>query len=58
MSDEQTNKSALPAFGVAKSRHRPLLKHFYGRRAKMIGSIAPIPVPLGWDPDGATADHF
>jgi hypothetical protein len=33
--DEQTNERALPAFGVAKSRHRHYLKHFMGR-CKMI----------------------
>ena len=31
ISDEQTSERALPAFGVAKSRHYPYLKQFMGR---------------------------
>ena len=31
ISDEQTSERALPAFGVAKSRHSPYLKQFMGR---------------------------
>jgi hypothetical protein len=36
----------------------PLLKHFYGTVAKMIGPIAMIQMPLGCDSDDTTADHF